>query len=119
TMHRRTGLLVHLDADNECVARRAAQLGETLKKAGQGERAAKEPISHAIPRRHTETWLCVLTGEDVAQEREVKRGLVLRDFDQHVPKAALALYDLTRPNAVPPTLLSLQAAIPELRRLEP
>jgi hypothetical protein len=118
SMHRRTGIMVHLDADTETVTRRASQLADALTKAGQGAREADDRIGHAIPRRHTETWLCVLTGVDVDEEQDCKRGHLIADFDCAVAQAAPRLYDLTRPNAPPPTLPSLGAAIPELRRLE-
>lgn len=116
--HPKTGVVVHLDADNETVARRTTQLANMLTNAGQGAREPNEWISHAIPRRHTETWLCTLTGVVVNEEEDCKGQRRLADFDAAVPQAALALYDLTRPNAPPPILPSLAAAIPELRRLE-
>jgi hypothetical protein len=116
--HSKTGLVVHLDADTETVARRAGQLAAALKHAGLNEREASERISHAIARRHTETWLCMLTGVDVDEEKDCKRDRVRADFDAVVPQAALALYELTRPNVPAPTLPSLATAVPELRRLE-
>src|SRR5438128_479418 len=59
--HTKTGLVVHLDADTETVARRATQLAAALKSNEVEDRAEGEWISHAIPRRHIETWLCFLT----------------------------------------------------------
>jgi hypothetical protein len=114
----KTGLVVHLDADNESVPRRQAQLNAALKNGGQDNREANEWIAYAIPRRHTETWLCVLVGIDVDEERDCKRDRLLPDFDGVVQKAALALYEATRANAPTPTLPSLALAVPELRRLE-
>jgi hypothetical protein len=116
--HPKTGLVVHLDADNETVSKRAAQLAATLKSTGQDGREANEWISHAIPRRHTETWLCVLSGKIVDEEQNCKRECLLPDYDAVVQQAALALYELTRPNAPAPPLPSLATAVPELRRLE-
>jgi hypothetical protein len=116
--HRLTGLLVHLDADKETVPRRATQLADALKKNGLDDRAASERISHAIPRRHTETWLCVLTGVNVDEEQDCKRGRLIADFDGAVSQAAIALYQSTRPNAPAPAIPSLNAVVPELRRLE-
>src|SRR5690242_20292171 len=49
--HPKTGLVVHVDADTETVAKRAAQLAGTLKDTGQEAREPDEWISHAIPRR--------------------------------------------------------------------
>lgn len=116
--HSKTGLAVHLDADTETVTRRATQLADALENAGQDAREPKERVSHAIPRRQTETWLCTLTGVVVDEDEDCKRQHRLPDFDAVVPQAALALYDLTRANAVPPPLPSLATAIPELQRLE-
>jgi hypothetical protein len=114
----KSGLVVHRDADVEPVAKRAVQLASILKNAEQDAREPKEWISHAIPRRHTETWLCTLTGVAVDEDEDCKRQRRLPDFDAVVPQAALALFDLTRANAPPPALPSLAEAIPELRRLE-
>ncbi len=77
TGHRRTGLVVHLDADTDTVVQRVNQLAAALRDDKQDDRKPDERISHAIPRRHTETWLCVLTGIDVDEERDCKR--------QHLP----------------------------------
>ena len=119
TMHRLTGLVVHLDADTDTVARRARQLAAALKKSGQDPRQVTEPISHVIPRRHTETWLCVLTGAVVDEEQDCKRHRLLPDFDGVVQQAAHELYNMTRGETAPvPTLPSLATAVPELQRLE-
>lgn len=117
--HAKTGLAVHLDADNETVTRRATQLADTLKNAGHDAREPNERISHAIPRRHTETWLCTLSGMVVDEEQDCKRHTLLPDFDAATAPAALKLYELTRANAAAPPLPSLAAAVPELQRLEP
>src|SRR5438445_11422986 len=117
-MHRKTGLVVHLDADTVTVAERVRHLAAALKAVGENDRQPTERICHAIPRRQTETWLCVLTGVDVDEERDCKRERVLPDFDAVVGHAARKLYDLTRANAAAPGLPSLAAAVPELRRLE-
>jgi hypothetical protein len=116
--HPKTGLVVHLDADTDTVAQRSSQLAEALKNHPQPARAAVERISHAIPRRHTETWLCMLNGMTVDELQDCKRNRLLPDFDAAVQPAALALYDLTRNNATPPGLPSLAVVVGELRRLE-
>lgn len=116
--HPKMGLVVHVDADTETVAKRATQLASTLKNAAQDAREPNERISHAIPRRQIETWLCALTGVDVDEDEDCKGQRRLPDFDAVVPEAAVALYDLTRVNAPLPPLPSLAAAIPELQRLE-
>ena len=118
TAHRRTGLVVHLDADTDNVARRFVQLAEALRNDRLEDRNPDERICHAIPRRHTETWLCALTGINVDEDQDCKRQGLPPNSDQCVMPAALALYELTRPNSPPPALPSLATAIPELQRLE-
>ncbi|HLJ11727.1 MAG TPA: hypothetical protein VKU82_11085 [Planctomycetaceae bacterium] len=117
-LHRKTGLVVHLDADTDPVNRRANQLAAALKASGQDGRESTERVSHAIPRRETETWLCVLTGVQVDEETDCKRKRSLPDFDAAVQRAALKLYEQTRANAPAPGLPSLATAISELQRLE-
>lgn len=117
-MHRKTGLVVHVDADTDTVADRVRELGNALKAVGEEPRESEERICHAIPRRQVETWLCVLTGVQVDEERDCKRDHVLPDFDAAVQPAALKLFEFTRLNVLPPPLPSLAAAVPELRRLE-
>jgi hypothetical protein len=116
--HHRVGLVVHLDADNESVDRRHRQLAEALEKDAMQPRADHDRVSHAIPRRHTETWLCILTGIAVNEERNCKKERMPAEPDQAVKPAADALYALTRPNATASNLPSLASAVPELRRLE-
>lgn len=115
--HHRVGLIIHLDADTDSVQLRQDQLRQALQSGGLEPRAPGEPIIHAIPRRHTETWLCVLTGIIIDEETDCKRQRMPPDPDQAVKPAAEALYALTRPNAVAPPLPSLALAVPELRRL--
>jgi hypothetical protein len=117
-LHKTTGLVVHLDADTATVAKRASDLATALKRDGQDKREDDERVCHAIPKRHTETWLCVLMGVDVDEHRDCKRDRVLPDFDVAVQPAAIELYKLTRANAPTPSLPSLATAVPELRRLE-
>jgi hypothetical protein len=116
--HARIGLVVHLDADVEPVSRRSHQLAATLEENGEAERTPGERIVHAIPRRHTETWLCTLTDIDVDEEMDCKRLGLPPKPDAAIKPAVEALYRATRPNAIEPTLPSLRTAILELRRLE-
>jgi hypothetical protein len=111
-------LLVHLDADVETVTRRLNQLSDALTNDGQIPRRQDERISHVVPRRHTETWLCALTGIGVNEDQDCKRQHLPREPEKAVKPAADQLYALTRANAPAPSLPSLAAAITELRRLE-
>lgn len=116
--HPKTGLIVHLDADLESVDKRTAQLADALKASGLKARDSSERICHFIPRRNTETWLCSLTGLNVDEQQNCKWPGRLADFDAVVQQAALALYQLARPNVSAPALPSIAAAIAELQRLE-
>ncbi len=114
----RLGLVVHLDADVESVDRRRAQLAEALRDNDQPVRARDERISLAIPKRHTETWLCRLTGTDVDESQDCKRLRLLTEPDRVIRRAADQLYLMTRANAAEAPLPSLTMAVVELRRLE-
>jgi hypothetical protein len=116
--HHRVGLIVHLDADTDSVQRRQDQMSQELQRDGAHPRSLDERIAHAIPRRHTETWLCVLTGIEVDEETDCKRHRLPPDPDLVVKPAAEALYQLTRNNADLPTLPSLIVAVAELKRLD-
>jgi hypothetical protein len=111
-------LIVHIDADTDTVATRQQELSEAMRIAGQLRRESDERISHVIPKRHTETWLCVLTGHHVDEADDCKRRRILSNPYTAVKPAAEALYASTRPSASPPPLPSMISAVPELRRLE-
>jgi hypothetical protein len=111
-------LLVHLDADVGTVDQRLNQLSTALANEGMEPRGENERVSLVIARRHTETWLCALTGIQVNEDEDCKRRRLPPDPDRVVKPAAEQLYALTRPNARKPDLPSLIVAIEELRRLE-
>ncbi len=116
--HSRNCVVVHVDADVDQVVRRQQQLADALLHDGQEPRKDGDCLSHVIPRRHTETWLCVLTGIAADEDHDCKRHRLLGNPDAAIRPAVLALYQLTRPNAMNQTLPSLVAAIPELQRIE-
>ena len=118
----RTALVVSMDADRESVDARQRQLAAEL----QEPRRADERILHLIPRRHVETWLLCLngyrvddTGYALPRRHEVQHG------SHRIPVAALngraadALFDWSRPNALIPDncVPSLLTGIDELSRL--
>jgi hypothetical protein len=111
-------LILHLDADVETVATRLNQLANVLANDRQLPRRQDERVSIVVPRRHTETWLCVLTGVVVTEEMDCKRLRQPREPDRAVKSASERLFEITRPNAVQPPLPSLVTAVAELRRLE-
>lgn len=103
-----TALFVVIDADMGDVGDRTRQLREALEQP----REANEAILHFIPRRHIETWILHLKGEDVDEFSDYHN----RDVDKLIPSAAAKFHDWV---AQPPTecLASLRAAIEEAGRL--
>jgi hypothetical protein len=80
------------------------------------QRSDGETIVHLIPRKNIETWVLCLNGRLVNESDDYTRE---RDIDQQFQRAAVTLFEWSRPNAVPALNCapSLLAAIPELRRL--
>ena len=54
-----------VDADLETTERRASQLSQALTAADMAQRGADEPIAVLIPKRHVETWIRALLGDQV------------------------------------------------------
>ena len=109
-------LIVMIDADNHSTDERHRQLERELVDAELQARAANEPIVLLVPKRHVETWIQALLGNNVDETTDYKRP---KPTPQDVNNAAKTLYDWTRENALigencPP---SLSAAIPECRRI--
>jgi hypothetical protein len=109
-------LIVLIDTDTDEIRRRERQLAEALAAEGVPGRGDGETIIHFIPKRHIETWILCLTGETVDEASDYRN----RNVDAQIKPATESFYEWTRPNATPPAhcIPSLQAAIPEARRLE-
>ena len=105
--HARTALVVAIDADARSVQERLKQLPVV--------RIADDAIAILIPKRHIETWILCLTGEDVDEDTDYHA----RPVDDLIKLAALAVLDWSRDAAiVPPHCVeSLRTAFPELRRI--
>lgn len=105
--HARTALVVAIDADMHLVRERRNQL--------PSERSADEAIAILIPKRHIETWILCLTGEHVDENTDYR----VRPVDDSIKIAAATAWAWSRDSdAVPPHCIeSLQAALPELRRI--
>jgi hypothetical protein len=71
--HASSALLVHIDADQLTVDRRAQELAERLSADGQAKRRADEPIAHAIPKHCIEAWIGYLM-DMPADEEKPKEG---------------------------------------------
>ena len=64
----KTVLIVIVDADSDTVDNRQLQLERAAQSAGVAPRSDGEFIVHLIPRRHIETWLAFLDGNDAVNE---------------------------------------------------
>ena len=113
---RKGAILVVIDADQHTVIHRSRQLSAELQSAGQPPRSAGEMIVHLIPKRHIETWILCLAGQQVDEEDTYRN----RQVDELIKPSAEELYSWCRPNFVLPDrcVPSLQAAIPELMQLD-
>jgi len=105
----KTALIVVIDADTDEVGRRVRQLSDAL---GRSVRKDDEAIVHLIPKRHIETWILHLSGEEVDEETDYHHESV----DDLIPAAAAKFHAWTSP---PPDdcLPSLSVGIEETKRL--
>ena len=109
-------LVVIVDADMETTQRRATQLGNALQGAGMHARGKDEPIVVLIPKRHVETWIRALLGNQVDEVTDYTRPT---PAPKEIKDAAAVLYGWTRPGAAPvPTYpASLTASLPEWQKI--
>ena len=112
-------LVVIVDADNETTRWRAAQLSDALRTAGMEERREDEPIVVLIPRRHVETWIRALLGNQVDEVTDYTKAPYSTPVANDIKNAVTELHQWTRPGANPgPTSpASLTASIPEWRKI--
>ncbi len=112
-----TALVVVIDSDTADVERRVRQLQDALKEAELHPCSVSEKIVHLIPKRNIETWILCLNGAIVDEDADYRRA---QNIDAQIKPAAETFFAWTRPNALPPPhcIPSLQAGVPEIRRLE-
>jgi hypothetical protein len=105
--HARTALIVVIDADNHSVQQRLRQL--------PGSRSPEEAIAVLIPKRHIETWILCLNGENVDEETDYHS----RELDHLIKPGAVTAWDWTRDATTVPShcVESLLTAFPEFRRI--
>jgi len=105
-----------VDADVETTQQRAAQLSDALRAAGVEERGDEELIVVLIPRRHVETWIRALLGNQVDEVTDYTRPTPTAKDIKH---AATELLEWTRPAAAPGATSppSLTASLPEWRKI--
>lgn len=112
-------LVVIVDADMETTQRRAAQLGNALQAAGMHARANDEPIVVLIPKRHVETWIRALLGNQVDEVTDYTKAPHSTPVANDIKDAAATLHEWTRPgvNPGPTSPASLTASLPEWRKV--
>lgn len=115
--HAKTLLIVMVDADNLTVEERRRELLHRLKACDLKELSKDEPVALVIPKRNVETWIAALQGNKVNEDENCKTRAKLTREDYR--QAAKTLFAWSRTNATPgPTCISsLQAALPEWRRI--
>ncbi len=113
----KTLLIVLIDADNYSVEDRRRQLFERAKSAGLEQCTENDPVALLIPKRHIETWIRALLGENVTEEQDCKKWhSPTRD---EIRQAVEKLYEWSRLNAIPSSTCcpSLAAALAEWRKI--
>jgi hypothetical protein len=72
--HAQTLLIVVIDADTHSVTERNRQLDDACEERGERPRTANEAVVYFVPKRHIETWLAYLDGQDVNETDSYKTG---------------------------------------------
>jgi hypothetical protein len=109
-------LIVIVDADMETTQHRASQLSDALRVARMKRRADDELVVVLIPKRHVETWIRALLGNQVDEETDYKKP---KPTSGEIREAAETLHRWTRPNANPTTTSppSLTVSLPEWQKI--
>jgi hypothetical protein len=109
-------LVAIVDADNETTERRASQLSGALEAASMDGRSNDEPIVVLIPKRHVETWIRALLGNNVGETTDYKYP---KPTSSEIRQAAEILHEWTRPDANPGATSppSLTDSLPEWRKI--
>ena len=112
-----TLLVVVIDADLRTVDQRRNELNERLEQAGREPLHESDPVALLIPRRHIETWILVLLGQDANETDSYKKWKA--PSKPEIREAAQTLFDWARENAKPgPTCVqSLTTALPHWRKI--
>ncbi len=129
--HRRSSLMVHMDADLHTVSARHQSLAEALNSEGVKPRQPHERIAIVVPKRNTETWVHGLNGVPVDETYDFKadpdRKIASHSGDKdrlvidRLGPGAKSLFTFTRNHSPEPpsSMPSLVVSVKELRRLEP
>lgn len=111
------GLIVVIDADDNTVLERKAQLEDELRKADTRLRAEGEAVALVVPRRNVETWIWHLEGNEVDEETDYKGKPVRPGHDMAEAKRQFAEFLVTGQEPFAGCPLSLQDARMELKRV--
>ena len=96
----RACLIVMIDADTGSVDERKQEFDRALRDADEPPRSPTEPILNLIPKRNVETWILCLNAAVVDETKNYRRDPGINA--QSIKRAALTLFDWTRPNFVVP-----------------
>lgn len=109
-------LVIIIDSDMETTQHRAEQLADALEAAGMQPRDDGEPIVVLIPKRHVETWIRALLGNQADEQIDYKKP---QPIASDIRNAAEILHRWTRRGAGPgPTSPpSLTASLPQWRKI--
>ncbi len=113
----RTLLIVLIDADKHSVEDRRRQLMDRLTSAGFEAFGQTEPAVLLIPKRHIETWIRALLGEQVTEEQDCKTWQDAKK--EEIRRAADAVFAWSRANATPgqTCVPSLKTALAEWKKI--
>jgi hypothetical protein len=113
---RSAALVAVIDADKKTVQDRENELQRALETAGEALRRANESIVLLIPKRHIETWIRCLVGENVDEIQDYAR---LGSVQENIRPAAETFYEWSRPNYEIPRecVDSLRRGLVETRRI--
>lgn len=111
------GLVVAIDADEETVSTRKAQLDEKLDEAGEPARGQQEAIAIVVPKRNIETWIWYLDGNLVDENTDYKRTFVRDNHNMAQAKIVFAEFIVSGQPPSPNCPPSLEDARDELLRI--
>jgi hypothetical protein len=111
-----TLLIVVIDADDVSIDDRRRELNDRATRAGLAA-CFPDEIALIVPKRHVETWIQALLGEQVTEESNCKSGKP--PSDQSIHSAARRLHEWSLPNARPGSncVVLLSAALPTWRMI--
>jgi hypothetical protein len=111
-----TLLIVLIDADQLSVDERRRQLLERAKSAGLDDFGEDEPTVVLIPKRHIETWLKSLLGENVNEDDDYKDRKKISKDNFRMAANTLHEWSLSAPKPESTCVPSLRRALPDWKK---